>query len=1429
MAASSYAQDDDDDDDELPDVRPGVVARYVGADGSTHVRRDEAIQFVWGEQSPDPRLPPGKFEVQWSGRLFTIEPGEYQLHVYAAGEVRLKVAGQTLLDSSASEPGWLAARPIKLEYGYHPLEATYRKTGASAQVGLYWSGPKFQLEPLPDRRLFHEPASAPDERLAAGEQLARAMRCGACHEIPGERPAPAAPDLTRLSGNLSPDWLVESLRHDGHEPAADDKDADPPQAAIRRMPSFAFTAEEAKAIAACLLADSPKPKPAAKPQPAPKPQPAGKKAKSKGLKPGDRQQGETLFHSLGCLACHRQGNLGAAGLFGGGDLTAVASKRPADFFARWLENPKEINAAHRMPAFVLAPQERADLAVYLKTLKPAPSGKQDATPSSDVAAGDPALGKRLIQEHGCRACHALPKGLALEKPTDKRKLGANARWELGCVNPPDRARRRPGYALTAAQRESLVTYFRELPPERTPAPLDGRFVLAERNCLACHARGSTLGIAGHAPETAAAEPELAPVLAALSPPALTGVGDKLHDEALAVAITLKQPPLRPWLMVRMPRFDLSQDEMRAIIDYFISADRMPELPETSQTSPPPAAAVNIAGSRLVTSAGFGCTSCHQIGKSIPVKVAPAAHGTDLSLVGKRIRRTWYDRWVRNPARIVPRMEMPSIQIPVRGVLDERLDDQLAAVWNVLNTPGFDPPQPNPVRVIRAHNVPGESEPAAVLTDVLEVGDRVFPKPLVVGLRNRHNVLIDLAANRLAGWWIGDTASQRTRGKSWYWDSGRSHVLPPSEPDAESELALRRDGRLWPQTAVGQFAAELDWYESTADGLSFGYRLQHGDDAKAKDGEKLAATATLNVVQTVTALPGDSTQGGGFRRRIEIRGAKAGDVIELTVAPGFGKPTSVSQQAALYTADSGRTEIRVTTPATVAYAPGPAGPQLSLVAGAGQPIVCELDYVTDLPADRYIPAGLEDEPEKAVLLNVVPGYQAVRLPLPPTEMPTGLAWRDDGSLIFCSLKGSVWVARDTDGDGLEDRQTLFADGLPAPYGIAADGDAIDVCAKYALLRLSDADGDGRAERATVAASGWGYTTDYHDWAVGLPRDSAGNYYMSFPCQQDKRSARAALLRGTVVELLPRTPTADNPRLFDLRQIAAGLRFPMGLAMNRAGDLFCTDNQGNYTPFNELNHVVAGTRYGFINKLEQKPGFQPPFQPAAVNIPHPWTRSINGICFLNTPPAAQKPAGRKMFGPWEGHLVGCEINTQRLIRMSLERVGDVYQGAVYPLSLELAPGEETFEGPISCGIAPDGDLYVGNLRDSGWGGGQNTGSLVRLRPNGELPAGIAEVRAAADGFTIHFARPVDRQAAGDLRNYAVSSYRRIPTPAYGGPDADREPARIKTIEVSADGRQARLKLTALRTGFVYEFRLKNLAPAGEMFFPAEAHYTLQEIVR
>ena len=46
------------------------------------------------------------------------------------------------------------------------------------------------------------------------------------------------------------------------------------------------------------------------------------------------------------------------------------------------------------------------------------------------------------------------------------------------------------------------------------------------------------------------------------------------------------------------------------------------------------------------------------------------------------------------------------------------------------------------------------------------------------------------------------------------------------------------------------------------------------------------------------------------------------------------------------------------------------------------------------------------PEASFKLAIVPGYDAFCLPLPRDEMPTGLAWRPDGTLVISSLKGRV---------------------------------------------------------------------------------------------------------------------------------------------------------------------------------------------------------------------------------------------------------------------------------------------------------------------------------------------------------------------------------------------------------------------------------------
>lgn len=1408
------------------DLREGLVASYRHEDGDgqglvAH-RVDRRLAFDWGRGAPDPRLPAGSFHAQWRGYLMSQATGQYRLHAYLQGDVTVKLAGQTVLRQRTGAPAWRASEPLELPFDWHPLEIDFKSDGnGDARLSLFWSGPGFGLEPISPARLFHEPAETPAEGFERGADLAAALRCAACHELPGGS-AVAAPALDRLAGSLSREWLVEWL---GASHADDTETLDVTE---RRMPHFRLQAGDAEALAAYLLAEEPVADQAASPSP----------PKSK-LKEPSAERGRQLLLTSGCLACHELDSLGTAGMWSGGDLARIGEKRTPSFFLAWLSDPRSVNRSHRMPPVDLSEQERVDLAAYLavRGVPSEPGNSAERADGSDGTAGQDdsrqlvARGRELFTEYRCHSCHVGPRDDS-RRSVERGVLRADGfASQSSCLQGGGGARQ-PHYPLSEEDRQALRTY---LTTARSPAPrqFEAQQLMARENCLACHGRSKTEGLAPAVAEMGREFPELASQLPAMTPPSLESVGDKLHDEALHDAIARRDPTHRPWLLVRMPKYDLSEAQRKLLVDYFVAADRIPPR-EGDQPPEVSAAEIRVAGGRLVTTSGFGCTSCHQVGSVTPPDAPLNAKGPDLSALGKRIRYPWFDRWVRNPARIVPRMEMPSVKLPVRGVLAEDLDRQLATVWHALNEPGFEPPEPNPVRIVRqsGQEVRGRAE---VITDVVHTrAGPVYIKPLLIGLPNRHNLLLDLSEARLAEWTVGDTALQRTKGKTWFWELAGAEVarFPFADPPWQMIVG---DRRLVPRRQ-GQFLTEFDRYLHLPGGIHLRHRLHFADSTEKPLN---SATVALHVEQTLT-VPGtsavsvagesNSDQGRGFDRQFVFRSPLRDVRLRLRLVPEawLERVKWDEQRRSARLAGVEGLEIRIVDPADATI---DAEGFVELPIAGDAETALALEYRSALPADRFPVSEPAPQPLQPQKLDVVPGWEAVRLPLTEQIMPTALAWRNDGSLVFTSLKGRVWLVRDTDDDGLEDRLRVFSDELAAPFGVATGKDArgndyVDVINKYGLLRLYDDDGDGRAERVRTLASGWGHTTDYHDWAVGLPSDGAGGYFVGTACQQDKRTSEAARWRGRVLQLVPRAPDADDPRAFQVRVVSRGHRFPIGIARNRAGALFVTDNQGNYNPFNELNHVLPGSHYGFLNALERRPDYQPPpLKPPAVNIPHPWTRSVNGICFLETPDALRRQTGRDAFGPWEGHLIGCEYDTRRLIRMSVEEVEGTMQGAAYPFSYDEPPSGEPLRGPLACAVSPSGDLYVGCIRDSGWGGANNVGSIVRLRlqPD-EVPAGLAEVRATPRGFLLRFTRPVDAKLAANPANYSVSSYTRVATPAYGGPDKDRRQESIKEVSLSEDGREVRLELSTLREGYVYDIRLKRLVPDGEPFFPAEAFYTL-----
>ncbi len=1392
-AESAVAQEDDD----FPPQ--GMIAEYASGDTKA-VRIDAGGGFRWNATAPDLRLPPGNFSAQWKGQLSVFDDGAYKLYAHVeGGELKVWLDGKQVLSAKAAASQWVASEPQRLRFNDYPLQVTFEKTREAARLTLFWSGPGFPIEPLPASYLTHAAEVAPSNSFERGRQLSRGLRCAACHESAVE-PAPvAAPSLAYSKGNLHTAWLVDWLTGKSRHGAE----------SLRRMPGFQLSQADATAIAAVLQTEP------------------SQKSKRRAEQLGDAKQGSQLFHTIGCVACHDSARTAEAGLWAGNDLSQIRGKRPAGFIEKWLEDPASLNPQHRMPVFDLSASQRKDLAAFLTSKGAEPPAairqKRDAKTLQH--------GRELIVANGCLNCHQAPPGFEdiVKNVAKPSRPGRQSNWQSSCVHKPQQ--KRPGYDLKAEDAAALKSYYSQLPevtgavqkPLNRPTPT-GAQLLVEMNCVACHQRGEFAGLSQRLPDLAVAHPELASLLPAMKPPSLNSVGDKLKDDALVKAIRRQGQPRRPWLGVRMPRFRMSDKDLSAITSHLIAEDRVPLSPvQPAAVFAEPV--VQKSGARLLTAAGFGCVSCHAIGKSKPSDDVIAGRGPALAGLDGRVRKIWFDRWVRNPARITPRMEMPSIQSPVHGVLDGRLQTQLDALWTALNSKNLKLPKLGAVRVVSRSNDPAATlrqRRAAVLTDVLHHNDRIYIKPFIVGMNNQHNVMLDLESASLSGWWRGDVARQLTEGKTWFWEPAGDSALPAGKPRAEWQLKTSA-GYVDP-IASGQFKTAFDLYEHTpGNGVAVQHRLLFPGENQQR----------VQVTQTLSPQSNDTTD--GFSRELKLSGLKPSQQVRLLP---FGSlvpesPQLTAGDRVLTVGRGGVVRLRLETgglkfllSGTDVYVHGQAD-------AAGQ-LTVQLQYEwkrrrseLQLPLATSTP----QPPPQPMPLQVAPGYNVVRLPLtPPGEwMPTGLAWSAKGELAVSSLKGRVWLAKDSDADGLEDKMLPFSDELAAPYGLAFPqktkaGRAVDVINKYALLRFVDADEDGLADKVYNLASGWGHTADYHDWMVGLPSDGKGGYLVAAACQQDTRSIAAARLRGEVLRLTPSQADGGDPApRYTVQTISKGHRFPMGIARNQTGAVFVTDNQGNYNPFNELNHVIQGARYGFINKVDRAKfaGNTPPFRAPAINIPHPWTRSVNGICFLETPPALKAKRG-EIFGPFEGHLIGCEYDTRRLIRMSVRKVGDTYQGAAYPFSLDQPTAGPSLLGPLVAAVSPDGALYVGGIRDSGWGGGNNIGEIVKLTPAASPAPGIAEVRADKNGLRIEFTQKVTGEWIKQAGTYAVTSYRRDSTPAYGGSDKDRKPVSIARIKSLAEKPGVLLELPEMKPGYVYEIKMRVPAQQGQ-FFPASAYFT------
>ncbi len=130
------------------------------------------------------------------------------------------------------------------------------------------------------------------------------------------------------------------------------------------------------------------------------------------------------------------------------------------------------------------------------------------------------------------------------------------------------------------------------------------------------------------------------------------------------------------------------------------------------------------------------------------------------------------------------------------------------------------------------------------------------------------------------------------------------------------------------------------------------------------------------------------------------------------------------------------------------------------------------------------------PEASIArMQLEPGYQIARFSAEPDVVaPAAMEWDEDGRVYVVENPGyplnvegkvgKVKMLADTNGDGLPDKVTTFADQLTLPTGVMRWKKGILVTDAPDLLYFEDSDGDGRADVKRKILTGFALTNPQH---------------------------------------------------------------------------------------------------------------------------------------------------------------------------------------------------------------------------------------------------------------------------------------------------------------------------------------------------------------
>ena len=409
--------------------------------------------------------------------------------------------------------------------------------------------------------------------------------------------------------------------------------------------------------------------------------------------------------------------------------------------------------------------------------------------------------------------------------------------------------------------------------------------------------------------------------------------------------------------------------------------------------------------------------------------------------------------------------------------------------------------------------------------------------------------------------------------------------------------------------------------------------------------------------------------------------------------------------------------------------------------------------------------------------------------------TGLDFYPDGdSLAVCTWDGDVWKVTGTKSLGQPNaalRWRRIATGLFQPLGILVDGDRLVCSCRDQIVSLGDSNGDGEMDDYRCLNSDHQVTEHFHEFAMGLQRDDAGNLYYA----KSARHAKTAVVphHGTLLRV---SPDGSQTQI-----LATGFRAANGVCLNDDGTFIVTDQEGHWNPKNRINWVRPGGFYGNMY------GYHDVTDTADDAMEQPLCWITNAF---DRSPAELLWAKTDRWGPLNNTLLNLSYGYGRIFVVPHEHLSNddgtrQPQGGMCQLPIPDLP-----TGMIRGRFSPaDGQLYVGGMFS--WAGSrqEQEGGLFKVTYKGGAVDLPIDLHARDETIEITFSDSLDPKVSQDPSRYRVKAWDLKRTKQYGSKHFNERELEIDSVELLPDGRTVRLEIPDLEPTWGMEIvcRLKS----------------------